>query len=183
MKPIEFNHNHWKLAPKLRRLLMSCAAKEMTRYALDGIDVKENALAATDGRRLIVLKDKEHGIKPGEYFVTQDGWLLERSDSKFPKYEDIIPDKGKLKLLAKIDDTGMLGAIAVILGKLVQAECVCDIRLLYGPGSLFSQIEISDLSIYTYKKDAPRNPFLLEGSCSFGKLQYVQMPVDYEKRK
>lgn len=179
MKSVEFNHNHWKLTPKLRKLLMSCAAKESTRYAINGIGVTKNALAATDGRRLIVL-EKEHGIEPGEYFVSQDGWLLKRNDGKFPKYEDIIPDKGNLNLLAKIDDTGSLGAIAVILGKLIQAECICDIRLLYGPGSLFSQIEISDLSVYVDKKDAPHNPFFIEGSCSFGKLQYLQTPVNWK---
>lgn len=180
MKSVEFNHNHWKLSQKLRRLLTSCAAKEQTRYALNGIGVTEKTIAATDGRRLIVL-EKEHGINPGIYFVTQDGWLLERTDGKFPKYEDVIPAKDKLKLLAEIDYTSRLGAIAVILGELVHAKCICDIGLLYGPGSLLGQVEISQLAVYVDTKDAPCNPFLLEGSCCFGKLQYLQMPVNWKK--
>lgn len=180
MKSIEFKHNHWKLTPKLRRLLMSCADKKPTRYDIDGIGVKENVIAATDGRRLIVL-EKEHGINPGIYFVTQDGWLLERTDGKFPKYEDVIPKRNKLKLLTEIGNTNMLGAIAVILGKLVQAGCICDIKLLYGPSCLFNQIEISNLAVYVDKEDAPHSPFLLEGSCCFGKLQYLQIPVNWKK--
>lgn len=158
---------------------MSCAAKKPTRYAADGIGVTEKDIASTDGRRLIIL-ELEHGIKPGVYFVTKDGWLLERTDGRFPPYLNIFPKRHELKLLAEIEDTGMLGAIAVILGKLVQAECICDIGLLYGPRCLFCQIEISKMAVYVSKKKPAENPFLIEGSCSFGKLQYLQMPVNWK---
>jgi len=181
MLNIEKNHGHWQLKGNLKILLMECRAKESSRYAINGVHIGKNVLAATDGHRLVELQF-EHNIPEGNYFCTADGFLLNFTDGKFPKYRDIIPKKSQLKKIVEISSSGE-NAIGLIIGEICHAGCICKLSLYKKPIAILSKVIAGMCRVYVSKKEPEHRPFIIEAETSIGDLCYVQMPISDMENK
>jgi len=90
---MEFKKNHKYF--KQLQMVCRCVGKTHKRYALCHIEVNENHIVATDGRRLGCLDN--FGITPGWYRVTKCTKTIielfpDTVEGNFPVYEDIIPE-------------------------------------------------------------------------------------------
>ena len=77
------------------RFVVSAAAKEETRYAINCVQINKNSLVATNGRRLHIAH-MEHNWEPGLYEVvkkTKGKIVLIKSETEatFPQWQDIVP--------------------------------------------------------------------------------------------
>jgi len=77
------------------RFVVSAAAKEETRYAINCVQVNRISLVAVDGKRLHIAR-MEHNWEPGLYEVakkTKGKIVLIKSETKaaFPRWQDIVP--------------------------------------------------------------------------------------------
>ena len=180
MRFIEKSHGHWQLKNELRKLLLECRAKENTRYAINGICVEENRLCATDGRRLVVVEHL-HTIELGNYFSTNDGFLLDFVDGKFPSYQKIIPKPNEIRQIVKTSGEGK-DIIGLVLGELCHAECICKLALYGQPMKILSNIICGEVTVSVFREKPKEHPFIIEAETSVGHLQYIQMPVNIENK-
>ena len=179
-KTIEEKYGHWKLAGPLKELLIECRAEEDSRYAITGICITKEALVATDGRRIVeVLTD--HKIPAGNYFCTQDGYMLSMEDEKWPKYKDIIPDEDELNKIVEVDGEGD-DIIGLILGELCRAGCICKLSLYQRPAELLSKAINGKVSVYVHKEGPAERLFMIKAETSIGNIIYIQMPVNVENK-
>ena len=179
-KNIQKNRGHWQIKNILKRLLLECKAKENTRYAIDGIHVAKNEFVATDGRRLIEIVYK-HEIELGNYFLTQDGFLLGFLDGKFPKYNNIIPVKNTLRKILETKGEGE-NIIGLILGELCYAGCICKLSLYNAPANLLSKIVLGTTEVFVNKDKPAEHPFLIEAKTTLGFVRYLQMPITVKNK-
>lgn len=175
-KYIKKMHGYWQLKGCLRKLLLECKAQESTRYAIKGICVEENKFCATDGRRLVVI-EHPHKIEPGNYFSTNDGFLLDFIDGKFPDYQAIIPKATEIRQIVKTSGKGE-DTIGLILGELCHAGCICVLNLYQRPIELLSKNICGKITVSVFRKDPESHPFVIEAETEIGHLQYIQMPVN-----
>lgn len=92
-KPKEVQGPFKTLAQKIEGLYKA-AAQEVSRYAINGVNVEGDKIVATDGRRLWILREPA-GVPDGIYVLGENpkGALTtpDVSGSKFPDYESIVP--------------------------------------------------------------------------------------------
>lgn len=176
-KYIECNHDHWQLKGELRDLLMECrAVEESTRYAVTGIHAEKNDLVATDGHRIVIVQ-RQHKIKMGVYFCTEDGFLLALSeDDTFPKYKDIIPAKETLNEIVNVEGQG-IDLTSLILGRLITAGCIVRLSLYRRPVELLEQVIDGRVNVFVAQTETASRPFMIEAETSVGFVRYIQMPV------
>ena len=179
MRYIEKKYGHWQLRGDLREMLIECRAESSTRYAIVGIHVGKNKLAATDGRRLVELH-VNHKIPQGNYFCTVDGFLLDTIEGNFPKYEDIIPEKSELKKICEVSSGEGVGdnIIGLILGELCHAGCIVKLSLYENPIKILSGVIAGKCRVYISNTTPEERPFMIEAETSIGDLCYVQMPIN-----
>lgn len=182
MKHIEKIHEHWKLNGLLREMLLECRAKEeVSRFDIEGIRVGKNILASTDGHRLVELHVK-HNIPQGNYFCTADGFLLDTIEGNFPKYEDIIPDKSKSKIIVDTSTGYGENIIGLILGELCHAGCICKLSFYGQPIKILSEVIDGKCKVYVNKTEPSDHPFMIEAETSIGDFCYVQMPIQVKNQ-
>lgn len=177
MSKIVRKHNHWQLTSELKELLLECRAESETRYAIAGVCVRENALVATDGRRLVEVQCT-HRIEPGTYYVSEDGFLLETTELSFPKHEDIIPDKKEACQIVKTTEVMGEDVIGLILGELCHSGCITKLSFYQRPAEILSSIIDGEVCVFVHNKAPAEHPFLIEAETLLGKIRYVQMPVN-----
>lgn len=179
MKSVTTENGHWKICNPILELLHECRADEAGRYSLENIYVGEDVLVVTDGRRLVEVATS-HSIPIGIYPITVDGYLLTLdTESSFPKYLDIFPDKKKCD---KIVETGEYKTAGLILGSLIHAGCFIDLDLFLKPMDALSKVNYKTISVWVYTANTAARPFLLECDSDVGKIRYIQMPVNVENK-
>ena len=171
---IKKEYEHWKINGSLKELLMECRSKEASRHAIDGIHFANGKIAATDGRRLVEVT-KTHKVKLGTYFCTSDGFLLP-IEGNFPKYQEIIPPKDKLKKIVETDGEGDF-IIGLIFGELCHAGCIINLSLYQRPIKILSKIILGKVRVYVNGKDPAERPFVIEAETSVGDVLYIQIPI------
>ncbi|KKK99441.1 hypothetical protein LCGC14_2632710 [marine sediment metagenome] len=174
-KHIKKEYNHWQLDLDLRELLLECRAQEESRYAKTSICVSEGKLAVTDGKRLVVVHI-DHEIEPGVYFCTSEGFLLV-AEGRFPKYEDIIPEKENLSKIVDISESRE-DVAGLILGKLIASGCIAQLSLFLRPIEILEKIKEGSIKVFVDKTDPSTYPFLIEAETTLGEVEYIQMPLN-----
>jgi len=167
-------YDHWQFSPKLRNFLMHCAAKDDTRYSVAGICADKDKLAVTDGRRLLVL-EHQHKIKMGCYYVTKDGFLLPM-ESKFPKYEEIIPPDDTLEWIIEDADSDIVFA-GLLCGKLCETKWITNPRLLLPILDQLEKVHAHSIRVGVCEKSPEDHPMLLRCTTSLGPVTFMQMPL------
>ncbi len=169
---------HHRLHDSVRSMLHNTVAKSGTRYALEYVFVEENRLVATNGKKLIVI-EKQHKIKPGLYYLTDDGFLLADVDnSHYPKYQKILLDESEVTVTQiPLCDTSEI-AFSLVVYHLNQQKIMFDIFALQE--SLPRELDYDDCVLKTI---SPDHPFQLEFVISThhgsdcAKIVYLQMPT------
>lgn len=176
---IEKNHGHWQLKAELKEILLECRAKQdNSRHAIRGICATENALAATDGKRLVEVQCR-HEILLGTYYVSEDGYLLETTELRFPKYEDVIPEKDQSQKIVEVGEHHMgENVIGLILGELCHAGCITNLSLYQRPVEILSAIIEGKVRVFVHKESPADRPFLIEAETTIGFIRYAQMPLN-----
>lgn len=181
-KHIIRNNGCWQVTGSLLALLQECRAEELSRFAIEAIHVEKGELAATDGRRLVVVS-VAHTIPEGLYFPTIEGYLLKdkKPAKQFPGYKAIIPDKDTMTQIVNIHEA-IDKASGLVLGKLCEVGLIVALDLYIKPIQVLENIEASNISVWVHKDDAAVRPFLLECDCKWGKVTYVQMPLHIKNK-
>ena len=179
---IEYKYNHWHLPDDLRALLMECVEPGDQQHSLKGVDINchgifvaNDVLVATDRRRLIEVS-MTHGIKPGLWFCTGDGWLLNKLSGEFVPYTQYIPTDKELRRLVRIPGCDAR-VLSIVLGKLVEADCIPNIETLYKPMALLWNLDMQDVELFVHKHNTSKEFFILTGKTHYGPIRYLQMPI------
>ncbi len=162
---------YMKLAPKLRRLLHECRAKETTRYAIEGIHVDSDGLTATDGRRLIHVELK-HKLKDGMHVLTQDGYMLPvEGMGNFPKWQEIVPkDNPEGKTVCTDDSQGISGVVYHFNQNKTLFNLDLFLPVLDILGSLDADVQVH--------KSKPGRPGHFTGTFTGAKFVFIIMPIN-----
>lgn len=83
-----------KVRKDVARLLSLATAKENSRYAINGVELREHDITATDGRQLVTARNcGKLGVEPGIYKIQRNELVKPLEDmGRFPQWENIIPD-------------------------------------------------------------------------------------------
>ncbi len=176
---------HFRLHGAVRSIMRKTVARLSSRYAIDCVLVVEDKIVATDGRKLVVI-EKAHKIKPGLYYITQDGFMLpDAVKGNFPKYQDILLEDTKAENIAEHDTPEM--SFSVIVYHLNRMEIIFDLFALQE--SLMTSIRFATDDGYVLETKGPDSPFQLsflitttEHGHDRAKVLYLQMPA-HEKNK
>jgi len=169
------NYGHVKLCPKLRRLLFSCMEKEQTRYALNGVSVQKEGFTVTDGLRLFHI-DIKHNLEAGMYILTTDGYLLlAKNMGRFPKWEDVVPEKAETE--GKACSLGANKAISYLVYNINQNKKCIDLDLFLPVLRLLGDID-AEVQAYKTKPDMPEK---LTGTIMGNQFVFVIMPAKIQE--
>lgn len=180
--------NHFRLHGAVRSILRNTVAKLSTRYALECVLVAKDKLVATDGRKLVIV-EKTHKIKPGLYYITQDGFMLpDAVEGNFPKYQDILLKDAKAENIAEHDTSEM--SFSIIVCHLNRLDIIFDLFALQE--SLMTSLRFASGDGYVLETKGPDSPFQLSFPIQLSsgqyrvatdtaKILYVQMPAHEKK--
>ncbi len=165
---------HYRINGMLRSILQDCTAEKSDRYALEHVLVEPEKLVASDGKRMVVVS-REHGIPPGIYYVTEDGFLLKAEDNyRFPKYRDILLDDAEVKVTVIPSEPPPEVNFGVIVAHLNREGMIFDVLAL--SGVLLPGIGDRCCSVKTI---SPDRPFQIEFDIGQQThIIYIQMPVN-----
>ncbi len=178
VKLITWENTHNRVNGWLRTLLRATVAGHNFRFALKNILVEPNRIIATDGRKLAVV-EIAHTIKPGLYYITQDGYVL--FDDKvmhFPKYRDIMlkPKKSRSSTIQTYGDYDK--TFSVLVYRLNRADIVFDLSLLQESLKSLLKTDPGEFTMLVAKEKPRECPFQLEVAVGDVKISYLQMPVN-----
>jgi len=164
-----------KMYVKLAGLLRECMAKESSRYAIDGVGIGEGWLAATDGRRLAIVKTK-HTLAPGVYVLTKENLLIPRIVvGNFPKWQGLLMKTGRRRLCYKGGmDTSCIGAIVYVINH--TADTAIGLNLFLKPAAVLASLGL-EVSVYYDMKANGDAAFEIHGKRGDDEIIYVQMPI------
>jgi hypothetical protein len=167
------------------KALQKCISKDATRYILNAIYITDKYMAATDGRRLLVLDQysdaprpavvpaayKIHAVSKINKIISEV--VLEAIEGQYPDIESVIPSPAPAlwsRKLHKDTYNFMLGYNLLIkTGRAINIDYLEPLRIM-APDKFLVHTKTD------HETDATK-PLLLSWPCSGGRARYIVLPV------
>lgn len=173
MQLITKEFDHWRLDPRLRRLLDHCRSQARSQYAIDRLGVEPGWLATTDSRQLISY-GYQHEIETGLYFMCRDGFLLKDEEAaKFPEWRHLLLNENNsigLAFKGGLAESNEVLSVILRHGVYFHLNWMRQVlQLLKKLGASVDEIRVTS--------ESPNGPVMLNGDCSVGHFTYLLMGI------
>jgi hypothetical protein len=175
-------HQAWfQIRPTAARTLRRFMAKENSRYAINHVNVSEDAITVTDGRRLLSIAT-EHGITPGNYTVTLDGWFVGPMEvGNFPKWKDLVIKPAEAKTVW----SGSLyeyGASVVLWAINRKADTAVNLDLWLPAINGLRDLGADQLTVYRYRRQKQDGVIQIRGELGKESFTFLHMPLNVSRQ-